>query len=69
MYHFESKTRSPKLQPFEVAHIGKRWRDALDDDPYFNPNLERYMSIWKENVVGHKSLEDALGPTAPIASK
>ena len=69
MYHFESKTRSPKLQPFEVAHIGKRWRDALDDDPYFNPHLERYMSIWKENVIGHKSLEDALGPTAPIASK
>jgi GT2 family glycosyltransferase len=69
MYHFESKTRSPKLQPFEVATIGKRWRDALDDDPYFNPHLERYISVWKENVIGHKSLEDALGPTAPIASK
>ena len=69
LYHFESKTRSPKLRPFEVASIGKRWRDKLDDDPYFNPHLERYISVWKQNVLGQRSLVEALGPTAPIASK
>ena len=68
-YHFESKTRTPKLQPFEVATIGARWRDKLEDDPYFNPHLERYIAIWKENVMGQRSVLDALGPTAPIASK
>jgi len=68
-YHFESLTRSPKLQLFEVAKIGARWRDKLDDDPYFNPKLERYVSTWKQNVIGQRSLLDAFGPTAPIASK
>lgn len=68
-FHFESLTRSPKLQLFEVAKIGARWRDKLDDDPYFNPKLERYVSTWKQNVIGQRSLLDAFGPTAPIASK
>ncbi len=68
-HHFESKTRTPKLQTFEVANIGARWRDKLEDDPYFNPHLERYIDIWKENVMGQRSVLDALGPTAPIASK
>ena len=68
-HHFESKTRTPKLQTFEVATIGSRWRDKLEDDPYFNPHLERYIDIWKENVMGQRSVLDALGPTAPIASK
>ena len=69
VYHFESQTRSPLLKPFEVETIGRRWRDRLDDDPYSNPNLERYVSIWKQNVVGQESVSLALGPTAPIASK
>ena len=69
IFHFESRTRSPLLQPFEVETIGKRWRNRLDDDPYSNPHLERYVSIWKQNVVGQESVSVALGPTAPIASK
>ena len=69
VYHFESQTRSPLLKPFEVETIGRRWRDRLDDDPYSNPHLERYVSIWKQNVVGQESVSLALGPTAPIASK
>ncbi len=68
-FHFESQTRSPRLQTFEVAKIGARWRDKLDNDPYFNPHLERYVSVWKQNRIGQRSLLDALGPTAPIASK
>ena len=67
--HFESQTRSPLLKPFEVTTIGARWRDKLDDDPYSNPHLERYQSIWKQNVIGQESVSVALGPTAPIASK
>ena len=68
-HHFESKTRSIKMHPSEVANIGSRWRDKLEDDPYFNPHLERYINVWKENVMGQRSVLDALGPTAPIASK
>ena len=68
-YHFESQTRSPLLKSFEVETIGARWRDKLDDDPYFNPCLERYVSVWKRNSIGQRSLLDALGPTAPIDSK
>jgi GT2 family glycosyltransferase len=68
-FHFESQTRSPKLQTFEMATIGARWRDMLDDDPYSNPQLERYVSVWKQNVIGQRSLLEALGPIAPIASK
>ena len=68
-FHFESQTRSPQLKSFEVATIGARWRDVLDDDPYFNPRLERYVSVWKRNSIGQRSLLDALGPTAPIESK
>lgn len=68
-FHFESQTRSPRLQTFEVAKIGARWRDKLDNDPYFNPHLERYVSVWKQNLIGQRSLLDALGPIAPIASK
>lgn len=67
--HFESQTRSPLLKDFEVTTIGARWRDKLDDDPYSNPHLERYQSIWKQNVIGQESVSVALGPTAPIASK
>jgi GT2 family glycosyltransferase len=67
--HFESRTRSPLLKPFEVAEIGARWRDKLDDDPYSNPHLERYQSIWKQNAITQESMSVALGPIAPIASK
>ncbi len=69
VHHFESKTRNPTLQPFEMELLGARWRDRLDDDPYFNPRLERYVSTWKPDRFGQDALSAALGPTAPIASK
>lgn len=69
VHHFESKTRNPALQPFEMELLGARWRDRLDDDPYFNPRLERYVSTWKADRFGQDPLSAALGPTAPIASK
>ena len=69
VHHFESRTRNPSLQPFEMEMLGARWRDRLDDDPYFNPRLERYVSTWKPDRFGQDALSAALGPTAPIASK
>jgi len=69
VHHFESRTRDPSLQPFEMELLGARWRDRLDDDPYFNPRLERYVSTWKPDRFGQDAVSEALGPTAPIASK
>ncbi|NDC47447.1 MAG: glycosyltransferase, partial [Actinobacteria bacterium] len=40
-FHFESKTRVALRIEAEVAKLGHRWGDILDDDPYFNPRLQR----------------------------
>lgn len=69
MYHFESKTRVPVLVESEVAKLGHRWGHVLDDDPYFNPHLQRYVNVWKTDSTSPRSYSEALGPTAPIASK
>jgi len=69
MYHFESKTRVPVLVESEVATLGHRWGHVLDDDPFFNPHLQRYVNVWKTDSTSPRSYSEALGPTAPIASK
>lgn len=69
LYHFESKTRVPVLVEAEVATLGHRWGHVLDDDPYFNPHLQRYVNVWKTDSTSPRSYSEALGPTAPIASK
>lgn len=68
-YHFESKTREPLMKPVDVANLGARWRDKLENDPYSHPSLQRYQPIWKSNRPGQRSVDEAMGPTAPIASK
>lgn len=68
-YHFESKTRVALRIEAEVATLGERWGDILDDDPYFNPRLQRFTNVWRSDFHTDRSYEDALGPTAPIASK
>lgn len=68
-YHFESKTRVALRIEAEVAKLGYRWGDILDDDPYFNPRLQRYINMWRSDFHTDRSYEEALGPTAPIASK
>jgi len=68
MYHFESKTRVPVLVESEVATLGHRWGHVLDDDPFFNPHLQRYVNVWKTDSTSPRSYSEALGPTAPIAS-
>ncbi|MFM8714213.1 MAG: glycosyltransferase family 2 protein [Actinomycetota bacterium] len=68
-YHFESKTRVALRIEAEVGKLGHRWGDILDDDPYFNPRLQRYINMWRSDFHTDRSYEEALGPTAPISSK
>lgn len=68
-YHFESKTREPVMKPIDVANLGARWRDKLENDPYAHPGLQRYQPVWKSNRPGQRSVDEAIGPTAPMASK
>ena len=68
-HHFESKTREPIMKPADVAELGARWRDMLENDPYAHPALQRYQFVWKSNRPGQRSVDEAVGPTAPIASK
>lgn len=68
-YHFESKTRVALRIEAEVAKLGHRWGDVLDDDPFFNPRLQRYINMWRSDFHTDRSYEEALGPTAPISSK
>ncbi len=68
-FHFESKTRVALRIETEVARLGGRWGDILDDDPYFNPRLQRFINMWRSDFHTDRSYEDALGPTAPISSK
>lgn len=68
-FHFESKTRVALRIEAEVAKLGNRWGDILDDDPYFNPRLQRFINLWRSDFHTDRSYEEALGPTAPISSK
>lgn len=68
-HHFESKTREPVMKPADVAELGARWRDKLEHDPYAHVALQRYQPVWKSNRPGQRSVDEAVGPTAPIASK
>ena len=68
-FHFESKTRVALRIETEVAKLGGRWGDILDDDPFFNPHLQRFINVWRSDFHTDRSYEDALGPTAPISSK
>lgn len=60
MFHFESKTRIAKRVDAEVGKLGARWGSILDDDPYFNPHLQRYTNIWKTDSTSKRTLDEAL---------
>jgi GT2 family glycosyltransferase len=68
-FHFESKTREAKLNPAHVALLGERWRDQLENETYGHPALQKYQVTWKANRPGQRSVDEAVGPTAPMASK
>ncbi|NDC11121.1 MAG: glycosyltransferase family 2 protein, partial [Actinobacteria bacterium] len=54
-FHFESKTRVALRIEAEVAKLGHRWGDILDDDPYFNPRLQRYINLWRSDFHTDRS--------------
>ena len=60
LFHFESKTRIAKRVDAEVGKLGARWGSVLDDDPYFNPRLQRYTNIWKTDSTSKRSMNEAL---------
>jgi GT2 family glycosyltransferase len=60
-FHFESKTRVALRIEAEVAKLGHRWGDILDDDPYFNPRLQRYINLWRSDFHTDRSYEEAMG--------
>ena len=67
LFHFESKTRIAKRVESEVAKLGARWGSVLDDDPYFNPNLQRYTNLWKTDSTSKQSLDEALSFLLTVA--
>ena len=50
-YHFESRTRVPELAPGEYEFINERWHYAINNDPYYNMNLEPRRSDWLERPL------------------
>lgn len=41
LYHHESSTRRPAVEPLETEVMRQRWADVLERDPFYNPNLSR----------------------------
>jgi len=41
LYHDESGTRRPSVEPPEAEVLRERWPNAVNRDPYYNPNLSR----------------------------
>ncbi len=39
LYHFESSSRDTKVNDWERSMLLERWRSAIGQDPYSNPNL------------------------------
>ncbi len=48
LYHHESGTLGPRTQnPAELAAALETWRDVIDRDPYYNPNLTRQFPDYR----------------------
>jgi GT2 family glycosyltransferase len=41
LYHHESATRRPSVEPRETQVMQERWPEVLAYDPFYNPNLSR----------------------------
>jgi GT2 family glycosyltransferase len=41
LYHHESASRRPAVEPLETGVMRERWPEVLKHDPYYNPNLSR----------------------------
>jgi GT2 family glycosyltransferase len=63
-WHFESKTRIPKLDSDAIELLGARWRYEIENDFYGNPKLQKYEFVWKANLESEISLRDAIDEDA-----
>jgi len=70
-HHFESQTREPTATPAEFHAIDARWHRAINNDPYYNPNLPPYRADWFEPVFrsGEPDEVDTAHPFRWIASR
>ena len=59
--HFESKTRTAVPDPGAIALLGSRWQHIIENDPYGNPLLQPHEHVWKADLDGAVSLNDAFG--------
>lgn len=50
-YHFESKTRVPRLAEGEYEFINTRWHYEINNDPYYNMNLMPSRADWLERPL------------------
>jgi GT2 family glycosyltransferase len=50
-YHFESKTRIPRLAEGEYEFINTRWHYEINNDPYYNMNLMPSRGDWLERPM------------------
>jgi GT2 family glycosyltransferase len=41
LYHDESASRRPSVEPVETEVLRERWPEVVERDPYYNPNLSR----------------------------
>ena len=41
LYHDESASRRPSVEPIETEVLRERWPEVVERDPYYNPNLSR----------------------------
>lgn len=41
LYHHETASRERSVDSAVIEYMRKRWSDALDSDPYYNPNFSR----------------------------
>jgi hypothetical protein len=39
LYHFESSSRSPHVEKWEIDRLVGRWLHCSDQDPFSNPNF------------------------------
>ena len=70
-YHFESRTRVPELAAGEYEFINERWHYAINNDPYYNINLEPRRSDWLERPLrsGAPAIESRPNALRRLASR
>ena len=50
LYHHESATKTMIAYQAEIDFMKTRWRQYIDDDPYYNPNLTRSSEGYGVNL-------------------